>query len=142
MLYRLEDEPSSRLFLSLAIGCKNETIYVMLDMHCAPAGQTGDNIDDSYGYPFLFESEEAQALTTAKFGPRKPWRMEICPAAISRIILGIKNGLNLGVPSPFAKFVTSSWNVIRPPMPLANTTPTLFVLTFSFEIPASATAWS
>jgi hypothetical protein len=31
-------------------------------MHCAPAGQTGDNIDDSYGYPFLFESVEAQEL--------------------------------------------------------------------------------
>ena len=68
--------------------------------------------------------------------------MEICPAAISRIILGIKDGLNLGVPSPFAKFVTSSWNVIKPPIPLANTTPTRLVSTFSFEMPASATAWS
>ena len=44
---------------SLVKWCKKENIYVMLDMHCAPAGQTGDNIDDSYGYPFLFESEEA-----------------------------------------------------------------------------------
>jgi hypothetical protein len=26
-------------------------------------GQTGDNIDDSYGYPFLFESEEDKELT-------------------------------------------------------------------------------
>ncbi|MEJ2507441.1 MAG: cellulase family glycosylhydrolase, partial [Ignavibacteriaceae bacterium] len=26
-------------------------------------GQTGDNIDDSYGYPFLFESPESQQLT-------------------------------------------------------------------------------
>ena len=24
------------------------------------AGKTGDNIDDGYGYPFLFESEESQ----------------------------------------------------------------------------------
>ena len=48
---------------SLVKWCKKENIYVMLDMHCAPAGQTGDNIDDSYGYPFLFESEEAQELT-------------------------------------------------------------------------------
>ncbi len=48
---------------SLVKWCKKENIYVMLDMHCAPGGQTGDNIDDSYGYPFLFESEEAQQLT-------------------------------------------------------------------------------
>ena len=48
---------------SLVKWCKKEKIYVLLDMHCAPAGQTGDNIDDSYGYPFLFESEEAQHLT-------------------------------------------------------------------------------
>lgn len=43
--------------------CKKEGLYVILDMHCAPGGQTGDNIDDSYGYPFLFESEESQQLT-------------------------------------------------------------------------------
>lgn len=35
-------------------------LYVILDMHDAPGGQTGDNIDDSYGYPWLFESEKAQ----------------------------------------------------------------------------------
>lgn len=38
-------------------------LYVILDMHCAPGGQTGDNIDDSYGYPFLFESDELMNLT-------------------------------------------------------------------------------
>ena len=27
---------------------------------------------------------------------QKPYRIEICPAAISEIILGMKNGLNLG----------------------------------------------
>lgn len=43
--------------------CKEENLYVILDMHCAPGGQTGDNIDDSYGYPFLFESLESQQLT-------------------------------------------------------------------------------
>ncbi len=31
-------------------------------MHDAPGGQTGDNIDDSYGYPWLFESEKSQQL--------------------------------------------------------------------------------
>lgn len=42
---------------------KEENLFVVLDMHCAPGGQTGDNIDDSFGYPFLFESDEAQNLT-------------------------------------------------------------------------------
>ena len=43
--------------------CREHNLYVILDMHCAPGGQTGDNIDNSYGYPFLFESDEAQKLT-------------------------------------------------------------------------------
>jgi hypothetical protein len=43
--------------------CRREGLYVVLDMHGAPGGQTGDNIDDSWGYPFLFESAEAQELT-------------------------------------------------------------------------------
>lgn len=40
--------------------CGEAGIYVILDMHDAPGGQTGDNIDDSYGYPWLFESPESQ----------------------------------------------------------------------------------
>jgi aryl-phospho-beta-D-glucosidase BglC (GH1 family) len=31
-------------------------------MHCAPGGQTGTNIDDSYGYPWLYDSPRAQQL--------------------------------------------------------------------------------
>lgn len=42
--------------------CKAEGIYIILDMHDAPGGQTGDNIDDSYGYPWLFESEASQQM--------------------------------------------------------------------------------
>ena len=45
--------------------CREENLYVVLDMHAAPGGQTGDNIDDSWSYPFLFESEEAQKTTIA-----------------------------------------------------------------------------
>jgi len=45
--------------------CRQEGLYVILDMHGAPGGQTGDNIDDSFGYPFLFESAESQELTIA-----------------------------------------------------------------------------
>jgi len=40
-------------------------LYVVLDMHCAPGGQTGANIDDSWGYPWLYESEASQAMTVA-----------------------------------------------------------------------------
>lgn len=43
--------------------CKKEGLYVILDMHAAPGGQTGDNIDDGYGYPFLFKSKASQQLT-------------------------------------------------------------------------------
>jgi hypothetical protein len=42
---------------------KKEGLYVILDMHAAPGGQTGDNIDDSWAYPFLFDSPESQELT-------------------------------------------------------------------------------
>ena len=42
--------------------CRDNNLYVILDMHDAPGGQTGDNIDDSYGYPWLFESEASQQL--------------------------------------------------------------------------------
>ncbi|HEV8283048.1 MAG TPA: cellulase family glycosylhydrolase [Chitinophagaceae bacterium] len=45
--------------------CKKEQLYAILDMHCAPGGQTGDNIDDGDGYPFLFESEQDQQLITS-----------------------------------------------------------------------------
>ena len=43
--------------------CKKEKLFVILDMHCAPGGQTGDNIDDGFGYPFLFESPDCQKQT-------------------------------------------------------------------------------
>lgn len=42
--------------------CREFGLYVILDMHCAPGGNTGDNIDDSYGYPWLFESRKSQEL--------------------------------------------------------------------------------
>ncbi len=70
--YRLfvsEDDPQKLEgigyeLLSRVVGwCKQEGLYVILDMHGAPGGQTGDNIDDSWGYPFLFESDKSQQLT-------------------------------------------------------------------------------
>ena len=75
--YRLfisEAEPTKlegegyQLLDNVVAWCKKEGLYVILDMHAAPGGQTGDNIDDSWGYPFLFESAESQDLTV------KIWR--------------------------------------------------------------------
>jgi endoglucanase len=49
------------LYLDRVINwCRKEQLYVILDMHCAPGGQTGDNIDDGFGYPFLFESPQSR----------------------------------------------------------------------------------
>jgi hypothetical protein len=59
---RLEG-PGYELLDRVVYWCRREGLYVILDMHAAPGGQTGDNIDDSFGYPFLFESSESQELT-------------------------------------------------------------------------------
>ena len=42
--------------------CRQAGLYLILDMHDCPGGQTGDNIDDGHGYPWLFESETSQRL--------------------------------------------------------------------------------
>ncbi|HZE69784.1 MAG TPA: glycoside hydrolase family 5 protein [Pyrinomonadaceae bacterium] len=60
-LTKLEGE-GYRLLDNVVAWCRRENLYVILDMHAAPGGQTGDNIDDSWGYPFLFESAESQDL--------------------------------------------------------------------------------
>jgi len=59
--FKLEGE-GYRLLDDVVAWCKQEKLYVILDMHAAPGGQTGDNIDDSWGYPFLFENAESQDL--------------------------------------------------------------------------------
>ncbi len=50
--------------------------------------------------------EVAQAETVAKFTPLRLCLMEMTPAAMSIMIFGMKNGLNLGVPSPSANSET------------------------------------
>ena len=40
--------------------------------------------------------EEAQADVVAKLGPWKPYIIDMCPAAMSAIIFGMKKGLNFG----------------------------------------------
>ena len=66
------------IYLDRLVGwCKQGKIYLLLDMHCAPGGQTGDNIDDGYGYPFLFEERREP-------GP-------VCIAIWKRIAIRYKN---------------------------------------------------
>ncbi len=47
---------------TLLAWCREAELYIILDMHDAPGGQTGDNIDDSYGYPWLMVSKASQDL--------------------------------------------------------------------------------
>lgn len=66
--------------------CKEEGLYVILDMHGAPGGQTGDNIDDSWGQPFLFESSDSQDLT-AKLWRKLAFRYRNEPAVLGYDLL-------------------------------------------------------
>jgi aryl-phospho-beta-D-glucosidase BglC (GH1 family) len=54
-----------RLLDRLVEWARKDGVYIIIDMHCAPGGQTGTNIDDSYGYPWLYLSPEAQQQTIA-----------------------------------------------------------------------------
>lgn len=52
------------IYLDSAIRwCAEYDIYVLLDMHGAPGGQTGDNIDNSDGYPWLMVDEGMKQKT-------------------------------------------------------------------------------
>src|SRR5690606_41393740 len=84
--------------------------------------------------------EVAQAETVEKFGPIKPYRIDIHPAAMSTITLGIKKGLILGVPSPRAYSITSCWKVRNPPLPDPQITPTRVLSIASTSIPLSVMA--
>lgn len=45
---------------SLVAWCGRNNLRLILDMHDCPGGQTGDNIDDSAGYPFLMTDTVSQ----------------------------------------------------------------------------------
>ena len=60
-LFESEGAEGFRLLDNLIQWCHDEGgIYLILDMHAAPGGQTGTNIDDSGGYPWLFEDAASQ----------------------------------------------------------------------------------
>jgi len=66
---------------------------------------------------------EAHADTVPKFGPLNPNWIDTCPAAMSEIIIGMKNGLTR--PGPFSS-CTECWlsKVSMPPIPDPMSTPT------------------
>jgi endoglucanase len=54
------DAEGFRLLDKVVGWAKADGMYVVIDMHQAPGGQTGTNIDDSYGYPWLYDSPPDQ----------------------------------------------------------------------------------
>ena len=63
--FETEDAEGFRLVDRVVSWAHEEGLYVILDMHAAPGGQTGTNIDDSHGYPWLFDSPMEQAHLVA-----------------------------------------------------------------------------
>jgi endoglucanase len=60
-LFASDNAEGFRLLDNLVQWCRQEGgLYLILDMHAAPGGQTGTNIDDSNGYPWLFEDAASQ----------------------------------------------------------------------------------
>jgi aryl-phospho-beta-D-glucosidase BglC (GH1 family) len=59
-LFESNDAEGFQLLDRLIGWSRAEDLYVILDLHAAPGGQTGTNIDDSAGYPWLYDSPQEQ----------------------------------------------------------------------------------
>ena len=59
-LFESDDAEGFKLLDRLIVWSRAEGLYVILDLHAAPGGQTGANIDDSAGYPWLYQSPQEQ----------------------------------------------------------------------------------
>ena len=59
-LFESDDAEGFKLLDQLIVWCRAEGLFVVLDLHAAPGGQTGANIDDSAGYPWLYQSPQEQ----------------------------------------------------------------------------------
>jgi hypothetical protein len=62
-LFTTPDAEGWRLLDRVIGWCKQEGLYVVIDLHAAPGGQTGANIDDSNGWPWLYTDASAQQQT-------------------------------------------------------------------------------
>jgi endoglucanase len=59
-LFESDDAEGFKLLDRLVLWSRTQGLYVILDLHAAPGGQTGTNIDDSAGYPWLYQSPQEQ----------------------------------------------------------------------------------
>jgi hypothetical protein len=59
-LFENDEAEGFKLLDRLIAWSRAENLYVILDLHAAPGGQTGTNIDDSPGYPWLYQSPQEQ----------------------------------------------------------------------------------
>jgi hypothetical protein len=62
-LFGSDDSEGFRLLDRLIGWCHEEGLLAVIDLHAAPGGQTGANIDDSNGWPWLFSDAGAQQQT-------------------------------------------------------------------------------
>lgn len=62
-LFTTEDAEGFLLLDRVISWCKQEGLLVVIDLHAAPGGQTGANIDDSNGWPWLYTDSDAQQQT-------------------------------------------------------------------------------
>jgi endoglucanase len=59
-LFESDDAEGFKLLDRLIVWSRAEGLYVVLDLEAAPGGQTGADIDDSAGYPWLYQSPQEQ----------------------------------------------------------------------------------
>ncbi len=62
-LFTSPDAEGFRLLDRVIGWCRQEGLLVVIDLHAAPGGQTGTNIDDSNGWPWLYSDASAQQQT-------------------------------------------------------------------------------
>ena len=62
-LFTSDDAEGFRLLDRVIAWCHQEGLLVVIDLHAAPGGQTGANIDDSNGWPWLYTDASAQQQT-------------------------------------------------------------------------------
>jgi len=62
-LFQTDDAEGFHLLDRVGGWCHEAGLLVVLDLHAAPGGQTGTNIDDGHGYPWLFRDAQAQQQT-------------------------------------------------------------------------------
>ncbi len=62
-LFAADDSEGFKLLDRVIGWCHEEGLLVVIDLHAAPGGQTGANIDDSNGWPWLFTDASMQTQT-------------------------------------------------------------------------------